>query len=718
MKDFLKDLNNQQREAVKWVNGPILILAGPGSGKTRVLTYKIAYLLSLGVRPWEILALTFTNKAANEMKERAVKLVGDVAKNVTIGTFHSVFAKILRYEAEKLGYTKGFTIYDQDDSLSLIKSVIKELNFSEDSINPSVAQAKISNIKNALISPELFLTLAENQFDVKIGQIYKSYQSSLFQRNAMDFDDLLIKSIELFERYPDVLEKYQTKFKYILVDEYQDTNRVQYILLKMLSAKHRNLCVIGDDAQSIYSWRGAEIRNILDFKSDFPDCKIFKLEQNYRSTKKILRAADSVIKNNTEQILKNLWTENSEGEPIVVLECKDDRDEAEKVVYFIKEEIRKNKYNLSDFVILYRTNAQSRSFEDELRRQGFPYTIVGSVAFYKRKEVKDLLAYLKVIVNPRDDESLLRIINFPNRGIGEVTIERIKSFASAKGISLFEAMCRAYAIPGLTDRARKSIHNFCDLIGKYIDLKNKISASELVRALVDDIGLIRYYKQEGTPESQQRIENIEELLSAITEFSIQNPDDGAIERFLEEVSLIADIDTWENKRDAITLMTLHSAKGLEFPVVFITGLEEGLFPIASSFYNTKELEEERRLFYVGITRAMKKLYFSYAKRRMRAGNIFESKRSRFLDEVPEDLVVYHHSKSERKERYYESKANNLKTSIPNLVPGLLVEHEIFGIGVVREVSGYADNTRVVVDFHNFGRKLLLLKYANLKIVSF
>lgn len=718
MKDFLKDLNNQQREAVKWVNGPILILAGPGSGKTRVLTYKIAYLLSLGVRPWEILALTFTNKAANEMKERAVKLVGDVAKNVTIGTFHSVFAKILRYEAEKLGYTKGFTIYDQDDSLSLIKSVIKELNFSEDSINPSVAQAKISNIKNALISPELFLTLAENQFDVKIGQIYKSYQSSLFQRNAMDFDDLLIKSIELFERYPDVLEKYQTKFKYILVDEYQDTNRVQYILLKMLSAKHRNLCVIGDDAQSIYSWRGAEIRNILDFKSDFPDCKIFKLEQNYRSTKKILRAADSVIKNNTEQILKNLWTENSEGEPIVVLECKDDRDEAEKVVYFIKEEIRKNKYNLRDFVILYRTNAQSRSFEDELRRQGFPYTIVGSVAFYKRKEVKDLLAYLKVIVNPRDDESLLRIINFPNRGIGEVTIERIKSFASAKGISLFEAMCRAYAIPGLTDRARKSIHNFCDLIGKYIDLKNKISASELVRALVDDIGLIRYYKQEGTPESQQRIENIEELLSAITEFSIQNPDDGAIERFLEEVSLIADIDTWENKRDAITLMTLHSAKGLEFPVVFITGLEEGLFPIASSFYNTKELEEERRLFYVGITRAMKKLYFSYAKRRMRAGNIFESKRSRFLDEVPEDLVVYHHSKSERKERYYESKADNLKTSIPNLVPGLLVEHEIFGIGVVREVSGYADNTRVVVDFHNFGRKLLLLKYANLKIVSF
>ncbi|MEN3038381.1 MAG: UvrD-helicase domain-containing protein [Candidatus Kryptonium sp.] len=718
MRDFLKDLNKEQREAVKWVNGPILILAGPGSGKTRVLTYKIAYLLSLGVRPWEILALTFTNKAANEMKERAAKLVGDVAKNVMIGTFHSVFAKILRYEAEKLGYTKSFTIYDQDDSLSLIKSVIKELNFSEDSINPSVAQAKISNIKNALISPELFSTLAENQFDVKIAQIYKYYQSFLFQRNAMDFDDLLIKSIEVFERYPDVLEKYQTRFKYILVDEYQDTNRVQYILLKMLSAKHRNLCVIGDDAQSIYSWRGAEIRNILDFKSDFPDCKIFKLEQNYRSTKKILRAADSVIKNNTEQILKNLWTENSEGDPIVVLECKDERDEAEKVVYFIKEEIRKNKYNLRDFVILYRTNAQSRSFEDELRRQGFPYTIVGGVAFYKRKEVKDLLAYLKVIVNPRDDESLLRIINFPNRGIGEVTIERVKAFASAKGISLFEAMCRAYAIPGLTDRARKSIHSFCDLIGKYIDLKNKISAGELARTLVDDIGIIRYYKQEGTPESQQRIENIEELLSAITEFSIQNPDNGAIERFLEEISLIADIDTWENKRDAITLMTLHSAKGLEFPVVFITGLEEGLFPIASSFYNTKELEEERRLFYVGITRAMRKLYFSYAKRRMRAGNIFESKRSRFLDEVPDELVVYHQLKSGRKEKDYESKTYSIKPSIPNLVPGSIVEHEVFGLGVVKEISGYADNTRVVVDFHNFGRKLLLLKYANLKIVGF
>lgn len=337
----MKDLNKEQREAVKWINGPVLILAGPGSGKTRVLTYRIAYLLSLGVRPYEILALTFTNKAANEMKERAVQLVGDVAKNVVIGTFHSVFAKILRQEAEKLGYTKSFTIYDQDDSLSLIKSVIKELNFSEDNISPSLAQAKISAIKNALVSPDGFASVVENQFDQKIAQIYKFYQTALFQRNAMDFDDLLMKAVELFENHPDVLEKYQNRFKYILVDEYQDTNRVQYILLKMLSAKHRNLCVIGDDAQSIYSWRGAEIRNILDFKNDFPDCKIFKLEQNYRSTKKILRAADSVIKNNTEQILKNLWTENSEGEPIVVIECKDDRDEAEKVVHFIKEEIRK-----------------------------------------------------------------------------------------------------------------------------------------------------------------------------------------------------------------------------------------------------------------------------------------------------------------------------------------------------------------------------------------
>jgi len=715
MRDFLKDLNKEQREAVKWVNGPVLILAGPGSGKTRVLTYKIAYLLSLGVKPWEILALTFTNKAANEMKERAIQLVGDIAKNVTIGTFHSVFAKILRQEAEKLGYTKSFTIYDQDDSLSLIRNVIKELNFSEDNVNPSLAQAKISNIKNALITPEVFLTLAENQFDVKIAQIYKAYQQSLFQRNAMDFDDLLIKSVELFETHPDVLEKYQTKFKYILVDEYQDTNRVQYVLLKMLSARHRNLCVIGDDAQSIYSWRGAEIRNILDFKNDFPECKIFKLEQNYRSTKKILRAADSVIKNNTEQILKNLWTENSEGDPIVVLECKDDKDEAEKVVHFIKEEIRKNKYNLRDFVILYRTNAQSRLFEDELRREGFPYTIVGSVAFYKRKEVKDLLAYLKVIVNPKDDESLLRIVNFPNRGIGDITIERIRAFANAKGLSLFEAMCKLYAIPGLTERARRGVYNFCILIQKYIDLKDKISAGELARALVDDIGLIRYYKQEGTPEAQQRIENIEEFLSAITEFSNENPEDGTLEKFLEEVSLVSDIDTWENKRDAVTLMTLHSVKGLEFPVVFITGLEEGLFPIVSSFYNIKELEEERRLFYVGMTRAMKKLYLSYAKRRMKAGNMFEQRRSRFLDEIPIELVIQHTSKDDRRARIYET--SRVRSQALNLSVGLLVEHEIFGIGIVREISGYGDNTRVLVDFENFGRKLLLLKYANLKVIT-
>lgn len=718
MRDFLKDLNKEQREAVKWVNGPVLILAGPGSGKTRVLTYRIAYLLSLGVKPWEILALTFTNKAANEMKERAIHLVGDIARNVTIGTFHSVFAKILRQEAERLGYTRSFTIYDQDDSLSLIKNVIKELNYSENIINPSLAQAKISNIKNALITPELFLTLTENQFDDMIAQIYKNYQRSLFQRNAMDFDDLLMKSVELFEMHPDVLEKYQTRFKYILVDEYQDTNRVQYILLKMLSQKHRNLCVIGDDAQSIYSWRGAEIRNILDFKNDFPECKIFKLEQNYRSTKKILRAADSVIKNNTEQILKNLWTENSEGEPIVMFECKDDRDEAEKVVHFIKDEIRRNKYNLRDFVILYRTNAQSRLFEDELRSAGFPYVIVGGIAFYKRKEVKDLLAYLKVVVNPKDEESLLRIVNFPNRGIGDITMERIKAFANAKGLSLFEAMCKFYAIPGLTERAQRSVYNFCALIQKYIDLKDKISAGELARALVDDIGLIRYYKQEGTPEAQQRIENIEELLSAITEFSNENPEDGGLEKFLEKVSLVSDIDTWENKRDAITLMTLHSVKGLEFPVVFITGLEEGLFPIASSLYNKRELEEERRLFYVGITRAMRKLYLSYAKRRMKAGNIFEQKRSRFLDEIPIELVVQYSSRSDKKGKSFEVKFSNAKSQLMNLSVGMTVEHEVFGFGVVKEISGSGDNTRVLVDFESFGRKLLLLKYANLKVITF
>ncbi len=710
----MKDLNKEQREAVKWINGPVLILAGPGSGKTRVLTYKIAYLLSLGVKPYEILALTFTNKAANEMKERAFNLVGDPAKNVTIGTFHSVFAKILRVEAEKLGYTKNFTIYDQDDSLSLIKNLIKELNFSEDSINAGIVQSKISNAKNALITPDGYLSMAENQFELKVAYIYKAYQTALFQRNAMDFDDLLVKAVELFVNFQDVLEKYQSRFKYILVDEYQDTNRVQYILLKMLAQKHRNLCVIGDDAQSIYSWRGAEIRNILDFKSDFPDCKIFKLEQNYRSTKKILRAADSVIKNNTEQILKNLWTDNNEGEPIVVVECKDERDEAERVVHFIKEEIRKNKYNLRDFVILYRTNAQSRSFEDELRRERLPYTIVGSIAFYKRKEVKDILAYLRLIVNPKDDESFLRVINFPSRGIGEATIDRVRAFASVKGISLFEAISRSNSIPGLTDRARKNLFNFYLLIQKYIDLKDKISAGELSRALIDDLGLIRLYKEDGSPEALQRIENIEELLSAITEFSNENPEKNALEKFLEEVSLISDIDTWENKRDTITLMTLHSAKGLEFPVVFITGLEEGLFPIANAIYNKRELEEERRLFYVGITRAMKKLYLTYAKSRMKAGNVMYQRKSRFLDEIPIELVLYHNAKDEARKT---KKKEEFEQSY-NFTVGSVVFHEVFGIGRIVDLSGNGDKASAVVDFENFGRKLLLLKYANLKPVKF
>jgi DNA helicase-2/ATP-dependent DNA helicase PcrA len=714
MRDFLKDLNKEQREAVKWINGPVLIIAGPGSGKTRVLTYKIAYLLSLGVKPYEILALTFTNKAANEMKERAFNLVGDPAKNVTIGTFHSVFAKILRVEAEKLGYTKNFTIYDQDDSLSLIKNLIKELNFSEDSINAGIVQSKISNAKNALITPDGYLSMAENQFELKVAYIYKAYQTALFQRNAMDFDDLLVKAVELFVNFQDVLEKYQSRFKYILVDEYQDTNRVQYILLKMLAQKHRNLCVIGDDAQSIYSWRGAEIRNILDFKSDFPDCKIFKLEQNYRSTKKILRAADSVIKNNTEQILKNLWTDNNEGEPIVVVECKDERDEAERVVHFIKEEIRKNKYNLRDFVILYRTNAQSRSFEDELRRERLPYMIVGSIAFYKRKEVKDILAYLRLIVNPKDDESFLRVINFPSRGIGEATIDRVRAFASVKGISLFEAISRSNSIPGLTDRARKNLFNFYLIIQKYIDLKDKISAGELSRALIDDLGLIRLYKEDGSPEALQRIENIEELLSAITEFSNENPEKNALEKFLEEVSLISDIDTWENKIDTITLMTLHSAKGLEFPVVFITGLEEGLFPIANAIYNKRELEEERRLFYVGITRAMKKLYLTYAKSRMKAGNVMYQRKSRFLEEIPIELVLYHSAKDEARKT---KKKVDFEQSY-NFTVGSVVFHEVFGIGRIVDLSGNGDKASAVVDFENFGRKLLLLKYANLKPVKF
>jgi DNA helicase-2/ATP-dependent DNA helicase PcrA len=748
---FINDLNPAQQAAVKATDGPVMIIAGAGSGKTRALTYRVAHLISLGVRPFEILALTFTNKAANEMKSRIIDLVGTESRDVWMGTFHSVLARILRVEAEKIGYGRNFTIYDTDDSLSAIKGIMSSLGLSQQQFSPQAMRSRISLAKNHVIHPKEYGRVAADLMEEKTALVYEQYERILRSSNAMDFDDLLIRPIELFERSPKTLEKYQHRFKHILVDEYQDTNRAQYVLIKKLGDFHHNLCVVGDDAQSIYAFRGADIRNILDFENDYPDCRIFRLEQNYRSTKTILSAADHIIKNNRDQITKNLWTDNSHGEEITLLEAEDERDEGYQIALSVLHESSRLKLDVKDFAILYRTNAQSRSLEDALRRNGIPYTIVGGIEFYKRKEIKDVLAYLKVIVNPKDDESLLRIINYPYRGIGETTIKRIRTLAAEAQEPIFEALAKVGSVATINERTKKHITEFSQLIGKYLELRDSMSASELARTLVDDLGILADYKKDGTPEALSRRENVQELLSAITEFSQEKP--GApLSNFLEEVSLISDIDTWEADRNAATLMTLHSAKGLEFPVVFITGLEEGLFPLYPSDIGHAELEEERRLFYVGVTRTMQKLFLSYTRNRMRYGEVTFPVRSRFVDEIPRELFSIVKTGKRRRERrelkldetvheFGKGPRRETKEKLPSLeldfhqagseahdgfesasragLPlkvGCTVEHDMFGKGRVLGISGVGDSAKAVVHFETAGRKHLMLKYANLRLV--
>lgn len=748
---FLQDLNPAQQEAVEAYQGPVMIIAGAGSGKTRALTYRVAYLLSRGVRPHEILALTFTNKAANEMKGRIVNLVGPESDEVWMGTFHSMFARILRFEAEKIGFGRNFTIYDTDDSLSLIKNLMGSLGLSRQQFSPHAIRSRISLAKNQMAGPKEYGRAAADLFEEKTAQLYAEYDKKLRANNAMDFDDLLIKPIELFERHSKTLEKYQLRFKYVLVDEYQDTNRAQYVLIKKLAERNRNLCVVGDDAQSIYAFRGADIRNILDFENDYRDCKIFRLEQNYRSSKTILAAADQIIKNNRDQITKNLWTDNPKGDPITVLDTEDEKDEGYQIAEKILGESGRLKLDLRDFALLYRTNAQSRSLEDALRRNGIPYTIVGGVEFYKRKEIKDVLAYLKVIVNPKDNESLLRIINYPYRGIGETTEKKLLAIAERANQSVLETMSNADSLVGFAERMKKHIIEFSNLIKKYLQLKVSISASELARSLVDDLGILEDFKRDGTPEALSRRENVQELLSAITEFSSEKPD-GTLADFLEDVSLISDVDTWDDDRNVVTLMTLHSAKGLEFPVVFITGLEEGLFPLYPSEIDRIELEEERRLFYVGVTRTMRKLFLSYARSRLRYGEVTFPTRSRFIDEIPEEHFLVERKGTRRRERTRYVRDEGLtealpraatinserapsieldfhqgsseahdgfergNTGIPALRVGCIVEHEMFGRGQVLGVSGRGETAKAIVHFDDYGTKHLMLKYANLKVI--
>ena len=741
---FLKELSEVQREAAQTLNGPVMIIAGAGSGKTRVLTYRIAHLMSCGVPPYEILALTFTNKAANEMKERIRRLVGEKAQDLWMGTFHSMFARILRREAVHVGYTQAFTIYDTEDSLGVIKRSMESLSISTQIVNPQAVRSRISNAKNQMVPPAEFASIASDLMDQQVAKIYAEYERRLRRSNAMDFDDLLLRPLELFERHPDILTKYQHRFKFFLVDEFQDTNRAQYAVTRILASRFRNICVVGDDAQSIYAFRGADIRNILDFAKDYSDCKTFRLEENYRSTKRILAAADRLIGYNVDRLKKTLWTRNTEGEMITRFSCADDRDEAQHIVHAIGEEVRSRGVDLKDIAVLYRTNAQSRALEDALRRSGIPYEIVGGVRFYERKEIKDVLAYLRLLVNEGDDESLQRVINYPTRGLGDVSLEHLRTVAEKKNLPLFKALPLMRDHPSVTDRARRSFAEFHTLIEKYRSLRSGMSLSEVTRALVDELGVLRHYKEEGTPESIARWENVQELLSAITEFA-DSREDATLESFLEEVALVADIDIWEGVKNVVTLMTLHSSKGLEFPVVFITGLEEGLLPFYSSTLDRTALEEERRLAYVGMTRAKTKLYLTHAKMRYRFGEPSYQTASQFLTEIGDDHVEVLESRTGFRRstldswgngRSRASKAASWKAESvsdgfqPDPFPdyesesqevleikrGSLVVHEVFGKGKVIEVSGGGEMRKASVRFESVGVKNLVLKFAKLRPV--
>ncbi len=731
--DLLAGLNPVQKTAAAHLDGPLLIHAGAGSGKTRVLTHRVAHLIqSAGVKPWEILAVTFTNKAAAEMKERIQALVGDLPKHdIWIGTFHSISARILRVDADKIGYQSNFLIFDRDDQIRAIKSVLKEFHIADKEYTPDRIHNSISKAKNAFMSAGDFQKQANSAFEETVALVYAQYQKQLKQNNAMDFDDLLVNPIYLFEAEPAVLQRYQKRFRYILVDEYQDTNRTQYLFLNKLASLHKNLCVVGDDDQSIYRWRGADVKNILNIEKDYPGCAIFRLDQNYRSTKNILDAANSVVKNNVTRREKALWTDNERGDKVVLAELPDHLSEAMFVVVSVKKELQQHAGNFSDFVVLYRTNAQSRVLEDAFRNAGIPYNIVGGLRFYERKEIKDILAYLRLICNPSDFISFKRVINFPLRGIGESSVKKIEAFANEQQISRLAAAGRAEEITEISPRIRENFRKFHAMIEKYASLKDQFSAGELARVVVDEIGILRNLKEIGTEEAFIRSENIKELLSAIVNFGQRNAE-GGLEQFLEEVALVADVDSWDDRTNAVTLMTLHSAKGLEFPVVFVTGLEEGLFPLTRTFISDEELEEERRLFYVGATRAERKLHLSWAATRFRFGEHFQNLPSRFLGEIDEKLLERKSANiSAGTRRGLTSSRRNQRNRDEDRMPayedfsqdgtelylGCEVKHATFGLGKVIRKDGGGETMKITVRFYEAGEKRLLVKYANLEVIA-
>ncbi len=781
MADILQGLNSPQKEAVTTVEGPVMVIAGAGSGKTKALTHRIAYMIQEGINPFSIMALTFTNKAAKEMKDRIMKLVDPhAARNVWMGTFHSIFARILRIEAQHLGFTPDFTIYDTDDSKQLINAILKERELDTKAYPAKYILHRISMAKSALYTPEDYC----NNFDIQqqdlrankplIGEIFKTYNNRLQRANAMDFDDILFYTNVLLRDFPEILYKYQQRFEYILVDEYQDTNYAQYLIIRRIAAMRENICVVGDDAQSIYGFRGANIQNILNFKNDYPEQRLIRLEQNYRSTKTIVNAANSVIDHNKDQIKKKVWSDKEEGELITVLRATSDNEEGTLVANSIFGYKMSRQLNNKDFAILYRTNSQSRSIEEALRKQDIRYRIYGGLSFYDRKEVKDLLAYFRVVINPHDEQALLRIINYPARGIGKTTIERLMVVADErqKGIwgvisSEEEPMPKDFN-SGTVNKLR----NFATMIKSFQTLLNKQNAIELAKHICNTVGIIKDLKEDDTPEGLARVQNIEELLNAIMEFSDKQVDEVTgeqnevtLNKFMEDVALLTDQDKKDDEDDDfVTLMTIHSAKGLEFPYVYIVGLEENLFPGIQSLSTREDLEEERRLFYVALTRAETKLVLSYAESRYRWGNLTLSEPSRFIEEIDQSLIEKTRkasfrgtssfneginfsnpfSKSFQEKRDYQKKTSsadspyinkgtnsttpiNINTpknndsdfvaaSPEDIEEGMRVLHQKFGQGTVMKVEGIGPNKKATVLFDECGSKQLMLKFAKLNIL--
>ncbi|MEJ0104341.1 MAG: UvrD-helicase domain-containing protein [Bacteroidota bacterium] len=782
MQDYLRELNERQKEAVLHTEGPLMIVAGAGSGKTKVLTTRIAHLMAKGVDSFNILALTFTNKAAKEMKERVERILGNnEARNLYIGTFHSVFARILRAEAHRLGYPNNFTIYDTDDAKSVVKTVINEMNLDDKHYKPATVYNRISSAKNALVGPAAYATdYYIQQEDMRsnrpaIAQIYDGYVKRCFKNGAMDFDDLLLKFYELLKNFPDSLSKYQHKFKYILIDEYQDTNPAQYEIIKLLGAMHENVCVVGDDAQSIYSFRGATIENILQFQKDYDDVTVIKLEQNYRSTQSILNAANEVIKINKGQIPKVLWTENSEGEKIKLIRTSTDNDEGKYVADTIQEQKLRNHYSNKDFAILYRTNAQSRAFEESLRRMGIAYTIYGGISFYQRKEIKDFVAYLRIIINPQDEEALKRIINFPARGIGKTSIDKAVLAANENNISMWAVLERAKEF-GYKGGTLESIENFVLMIKSFASMLQKQNAYEVAFHVGKQTNLVKELFNDKSTEGLQRYENIQELLNSIKEW-IESPDnedgelvDKSLGSYLQQITLVTDADNKDPDSDTVKLMTIHAAKGLEFGCVFAAGLEEMLFPNAMSINTREELEEERRLFYVVITRAKHKLWITYANTRYKFGSLVQNEPSRFIEELPGQYLdrsfagmsnktqnnfstsAYERMNgggwgggaAKQAEKMYGPPPNKKKEEAPsyltpktpyqkvvehkassdfvasdtsNLQAGQKVEHQKFGFGEVIKMEGAAHNPVATVKFEMNGEKKIMLNYAKLRIIE-